>query len=138
MHLIFKCTSANQNMDASSKKSDCVTAVNIVYGNMDQAQVIKGAFTLQDCKNFLEAKNTLLSFFNAEEGYAKQNVFDAFEVFVSGCHKQTASGVFHIEGSVMILNNLELIKKELDELRDPELKIFDIKKQYERSRKIKK
>jgi hypothetical protein len=125
-------------MDVSNKKSDCVNAINIIYGNMDQAQVIKGTFTLQDCRNFLEAKNTLLSFFNTEEGYAKQNVFDAFEVFVSGCHKQTASGVFHIEGSVMILNNLELIKKELDESKDPELKILDIKKQYEKARKSKK
>jgi len=115
-------------MDTANKKSDCVTAINIIYGNMDQAQVIKGTFTLQDCKNFLEAKNALLSFFSAEEGYAKQNVFDAFEVFVSGCHKQTASGVFHIEGSVMILNNLELIKKELEDSTDVELKILDIKK----------
>lgn len=128
-------------MDTVSKKSDCVTAINIIYSNMDKAQVLKGTFTLQDCRNFLEAKNALLSFFSVEEGridYAKQNIFDAFEIFVSGCHKQTASGVFHIEGSVMILNNLELIKKELDDSKDPELKILDIKKQYEKARKSKK
>lgn len=126
------------SVEATSKRPECVNAINIIYGNMDQAQVIKGTFTLQDCKNFLEAKNALLSFFNSEEGYAKQNLFDAFEIFISGCHKQTASGVFNIEGSVMILNNLELIKKELEDSKDPELKILDIKKQYEKARKSKK
>jgi len=106
---------------------------------MDQAQILKGTLTLPECRAFLESKETLMEFLNSDEGeYAKQNVLDAFGIFAACCHKQASAGVFHIKGSVMILESLEMMEKEINDSKDPELKILELKNKFEKSRKSKK
>ena len=123
---------------STDTRKKCIESLDIVYNNMDRAQILKGTFTLQECRSFLEAKETLLEFLNLPEGEcAKKNVVDAFATFAVCCQAQSSAGVFHIKGSVMILEALELIEKEINDSKDPELKLLELNK-FEKSLKNKK
>jgi hypothetical protein len=138
LKIIFAIFETNYKM-STDKRKECAESLNIVFNNMDQAQILKGTFTLQECRSFLESKETLSEFLNLPEGeYAKQNIFDAFGIFTACCHKQASAGVFHIKGSVMILEALEMIEKEINDSKDPELKLLELKNKFEKSRKSKK
>ncbi len=85
--------------------------MNIVYGNLEAAQRLSGAFTLGDCKNLNVAADALLAYFNntSTEKVAKQEEYDHLSVLINCCVLQQKTGKFSLEGSQMLLENKQII-----------------------------
>lgn len=121
------------------KDSPAQQSINFIYGNVQAGQQHKGFLSMGDCRELIKAKNVLLELFTppliegeedespSPEGnsvtHAEQKHLDAYNVMLKACSMAQSTGVFHIEGSVMLLERLEFLEKELDKIKSPTLKM---------------
>ncbi len=125
-------------MEEVKKEEDENTqALNFIWSNINAAQSRTGAFTLEDCEEVIKA-HTLLSAFLKSLHAGKNNesnesiiagkvIFNAYEIVLSAVRLQQSKGIYTIEGSVEILKNLKLLKSNLDLVKDPSLKLKELK-----------
>jgi hypothetical protein len=86
--------------------------LKLVYDTVEQAQLKKAIFSMEDCRNFLISYK-ILSDFYTNKTLVSQKEIDAFTCFCNGVKLQHGKGIFTIEGSVLLLECLELLEKEL-------------------------
>lgn len=123
-----------------------ISALRFIYANIAAAQKVTGAFTMADCRELLKSFRSLAEFFvevnnNIDETPKKlagEEVISAFNVLIKAAEVQQAKGVFSIEGSVELLDNIEFIEQALNKLKDPNLKLKEIKDKSKIGKKIKK
>jgi len=117
-------SSTNLNPDSkitkSEEKNEVLNAIKFVYDNVHSAQSLKGVFTMTECLLVIESKNKLIEFFETgNKNFVTDETNEAFLSFVRACEKQQSTGVFHMEGSVLLLNAIRLIEKELSKRKSP-------------------
>jgi hypothetical protein len=146
-----------------------IECLNFIYQNVHAGQHHKGAFNMEDCREFIKAKNLLIELFTEpailcesensteedtvgatigtdrnktekipEPRYAEQKHLDAYTVVLKGCSVIQSTGIFSMEGSVMILDRLELLSQELEKIKSPTLKMKQLVKKNADSRTTKK
>lgn len=122
------------------KPPSTIRALAFVYANLNEAQKLKGAFSMIDCKSVILAYRTLSEFLKElstadEEGeksekkelMADQEVFSAYRTILAATELQQHTGVFSMEGSVELLENLQLIEAALNKVKDPAISIKEMK-----------
>lgn len=112
-----------------------ISRIMMIYASLEESQKVKGGLSLQDCRNLVNARATLLSLFSTEDDkVARDKEFQAFDVLTACCQVQQSLGVFKIEGSVRILETLEAISAALDKLKSPERKAKDVNEKFKNLR----
>ena len=95
--------------------------------NLESAQQIKGAFTMQECKQFLDCVKTLVTFFTpSEERFADKEEIEALSTLTDLCCVQQSKGIFSINGSVMILDALEELNEAINARKSQDLKFKEL------------
>lgn len=103
--------------------------------NVEKAQQNKGAFSMEDCRQFLNAYKVLVSLFSDDTKMAGEPELEAFVFIVQGCKVQQGKGVFTMEGSVLILEALESLEKAIDARKDPSLKLKELERKHSHKKK---
>lgn len=110
--------------------SPILTKIQFIVLNLESAQAHKGAFKMEDCKTFLNCVKSLVSLFTPTEDdsekMAEQEDVDALATLTQLCAIQQSTGVFSINGSVMILDALEEINEALNAIKNPALKFKEL------------
>lgn len=103
--------------------------LKFIVDNVESAQQLKAKFNLQDCEEFLNVVKTLTDFFTSEEEekLSDQKEVDAIVKLTDLCESQNSTGIFSINGSVMILHALREINEALNAVKNPSLKFKELK-----------
>src|SRR5687767_10348351 len=137
---------SNSSLTSVTDKSETpvapVAPVNHILGklqfivlNLEKAQEVKGGFTMQECKAFVECVKPLVTLFSpseeskessSEEKVAGSEEVEALSTLTHLCEIQQSKGVFSINGSVMILEALEEINEALCALKSQDLKFKEL------------
>ncbi len=116
--------------------NEYLSKIGFLSANVERAQLLKGAFSLEDCRQFLQACTTLVSLFKNEDlKIATKEDLDAFAFVVQGVRVQQAKGTFSMEGSVLMLEALEFLEKKLEEIKDPSLKLKELERKHSHKKK---
>lgn len=107
-------------------------AINIVYDNVCLAQSKTSAFTMMDCRNTKESRDVLLkSVEKYKEGTASfgEDEVKAINTLIQGANiqQQQKPAVFTFDGSIEILEKLELVQEWVRENRSPSQKLKEAK-----------
>lgn len=97
-------------------------ALKTIYDNLEVAQSRTGAFTLLDCKAVRESKNNLVKVIESEDSVDKDTM-DAFRFLSKALDLQQAKGVFSIDGSIMLLEELQLLEKWVNDHKSASQKL---------------
>ena len=105
-----------------------LSKLQFIVLNLEKAQEVKGGFTMQECKSFVECVKPLVALFSPsdEELVAGNAEVDALATLTHLCEIQQSKGVFSINGSVMILDALEEINEALCALKSQDLKFKEL------------
>jgi len=86
--------------------------LNFILINVERAQLSKGAFSMEDCKQFLSSIKTLSAFFS-DDKIATHEEFKAFLFILESVKLHQSKGTFTLECSVILLEILESLEKEV-------------------------
>jgi hypothetical protein len=115
-------------------------AINIVYDNICLAQSKTAAFTMMDCRNTKESRDVLLkSVEKYKDGMASfgEEEVKAINTLIQGANvqQQQKPAVFTFDGSIDILEKLELVQEWVRENRSPSQKLKEAKEIKARGKK---
>ena len=117
--------------------------------NIREGQKVKGKLTLQDCRVLFKAEKTLLEFFerlaaadskDEEESkvYATEEIYAAYRVLLASLEVIQSTGIFSIEGASELLDWMEELASGIDAVKDPAIRIRELKEKTKQSSKEKK
>jgi hypothetical protein len=106
--------------------------------HVSKAQESKGAFSMEDCRHYLNAYKLLTNFLAEDTKMAGEPELEAFVFVVQGCKVQQAKGAFTMEVSVLILEALEALEKVMDSRKDPGLKLKELERKHSHKKKSSK
>jgi len=70
--------------------------------NVEKAELLKGAFSMEDCRKFLTSYKILVILFSDASKLAGEKELEAFIFFVQGVKIQQAKGTFTMEYSINV------------------------------------
>jgi hypothetical protein len=117
------------------QSNEMIERLVFIQTNVERAQLLKGGFSLEDCRQFLDATKILVAFFSEDTKLANKSESDAFTAIVQGVRIQQSKGTFSMEGSVLMLEALEAVEKVLDSRKDPSLKLKEMERKTSHKKK---
>jgi len=136
-----------------------INAFEAIRFNIREGQKQKGKLTLQDCRLLIPAEKKLGEFLkklseqeSAQKGkeeaadgdensgdkiYATDEVYAAYRVILASLEVLQTTGIFTIEGSVELVEWMEEIALGLDKVKDPVIRMRELKEKTKGSSKDK-
>jgi hypothetical protein len=119
-----------------------VTNLKLIYSNIAAGQQIKGKLLLEDCEALIKARDHLYELFTPDEddniGVATQESVNSLDVLTKSCQLLQSTGVFSIDGSLLLLKALRSLDGAISDIKDPALKIKELNDQFKHIRSHKK
>lgn len=115
-------------------------ALNVAYENLIAAQNKTAAFTMMDCRNVKQSRDVLASAIEKHESGAAsfgEDEVQAINTLVQGANvqQQQKPAVFTFDGSIDLLEKLELLQEWVRENRSPSQKLKDARDGKARGKK---
>ncbi len=122
-------------IEVKTNTSPVKEAISVIYENLGNAQSRTGAFTLADCRTLRNNKDHLLKV--VDDVSVDKETTEAFQFFSRALEAQQSKGVFTLDGSIMLLEKLELLEKWIADHKSASMKLEEAKeaKKAERNRK---
>lgn len=152
--------SNTESSNETRPPSRLIEALEAVKFNVREGHKQKGALTMQDCRMLLTAEKSLTAFLqklaasesnaaSKEKGeqaagqedeklYANDEIYTAYRVILRSLEVLQTTGIFTIEGSVELLNWMEEIAGALDKVKDPAIRLRELKEKTKHASKEKK
>lgn len=121
----------------NENKKNLEESFKIITSNIASAQQIKGAMTMEECKKYKESCNLFSKYIEQIDNspLVEKNIFDSYMIIRACIEKYQATGVFSIDGSVILLEHLTTLEEWLKKNRTAKDKLQEAKKKKQIKKK---
>ena len=123
------------DIEVKTNTSPVKEAINIIYENLGNAQSRTGAFALKDCKALRDNKDHLLKV--VDDVSVDKETTESFQFFSRALEVQQSKGVYTVDGSIMLLEKLELVEQWITDHKSASQKLEEAKEAKKAERKKK-